>query len=201
MDEYELDRPLREAIHSEPIDTSALDLEIRRKVAEDARRIRRGKWIAAVGIAALLVLMIGGYRMLANRDAELCSDAALDHRYEVVDHQPRRWQTDPSAIAALAVKQQIAFDASAVAPTGYRLERGKLCRIGGRAFLHLVYSDGSHEFSLFVRERPAQMNTRLALLDSGAEHVAPVQSSRYTALIVTDESQDSARRIARLMSL
>lgn len=201
MDDGQLDRQLRAAIHSEPVDTSALDREIRRKVAEDVRRVRRGKWIAAAGVAALLLLTVGGYRVFAHRDAELCSDAAVDHRREVVEQQKRVWAEDAPSIAALAARQRIALDTSSLAPAGYRLRRGKLCRIGGRVFLHLVYSDGAREFSLFVRDRPASSSLRLATLDSGSEHVAPVESSRYTALIVSDESPEAAQRIARSLSL
>jgi len=201
MAEEDLDQRLREAILGEPVDTTTLDLEIRRKVAQDVRRVRRGKWIAVASVAALLLLMVGTYRLFANRDAELCADAAMDHRTEVANHQPRRWLTDSSAIAALAAKQKIAVDAAAIAPPGYHLERGKLCRIGGRAFLHLVYSDGAREFSLFVRDHPAQSNVRMTAYDSGAEHVAPVESSRYTALIVSDESPASAQEIARAIKL
>ncbi|HLW77880.1 MAG TPA: hypothetical protein VKS01_12865, partial [Bryobacteraceae bacterium] len=115
MDFHEIDLQLRDAIRAEPADTTALDLAIRRKLAEDVRHVRRGKWIAAAGLAALLLITVGGYRIFAVRDAELCADAAGDHRAEVVEHQSRHWLTDSAAIAALAERQRISVDAAALA--------------------------------------------------------------------------------------
>ncbi len=174
--------------------------------AGDVRRIRRGKWIGAAGIGVLLAIAVGGYWFLPNRGpAAMCADAARDHRAEVVEHQPRTWLTDARAIDALAARTGLSAPAAeAMAPVGYRLERGKLCRLGGRDFLHLVYSNGVREFSLYLRDSaPSEtfFGTSRAIagvnLDVGAEHVAQVPSLRFTALVVTDESQDAARDIAR----
>jgi hypothetical protein len=136
----------------------------------------------------------------------MCADAARDHRVEVVEHQRRTWLTDAAAIDALAVRQGLSAPAAeAIAPAGYRLERGKLCRLGGRVFLHLVYSNGAREFSLYLRDRaPSEafpgISRAIAAglnFDLGAEHVAQVPSARFTALVVTDESQNATRDIAR----
>jgi hypothetical protein len=204
-----MDTQLRDAILAEPIDTTALDGHIRKQIAveENRRRIHRGKWIAAAGIAALLAIAVGGYWFFPNRGAAaMCADAARDHRAEVIEHQPRNWRTDAGAIGALAAPRGLsAAAAEALAPMGYRLERGKLCRLGGRVFLHLVYSNGVREFSLYLRDSlPSEdfLGTpRRAMaglnLDLGSEHLAQVPSVRFTALVVTDESQDAARDIAR----
>jgi hypothetical protein len=205
-----LDAQLRAAILAEPIDATALDAHIRQQTAveEHRRRIRRGKWIAAAGIAAMLAIAVGGYWFLPNRGpAAMCADAARDHRVEVVEQQRRNWLKDAAAIDALAARRGLSASAAeAIAPAGYRLERGKLCRLGGRVFLHLVYSNGAREFSFYLRDSaPSETfpGTRRAIgaglnLDLGAEHVAQVPSARFTALVVTDESQDAARDIARL---
>lgn len=204
-----MDAQLRDAILAEPIDTTALDAHIRKQIAAEVsqRKIQRGKWIAAAGIAALLLIAVGGYWFLPNRgSAAMCADAARDHRVEVVEHQRRDWLTDAAAIDALAVQRGLsALAAQAMAPAGYRLERGKLCRLGGRVFLHLVYSNGAREFSLYLRDSlPSEAflgTPRRGMsglnLDLGAEHVAQVPSMRFTAMVVTDESQDAARDIAR----
>lgn len=206
----EMDARLRAAILAEPIDTAALDAGILRRIAVQVnrRRIQRGKWIAGAGIAAMLAIAAGGYWFLPNRgSAAMCADAARDHRVEVVEHQRRNWLTDAAAIDALAARRGLSASAAeAIAPAGYRLERGKLCRLGGRVFLHLVYSNGLHEFSFYLRDSaPSEAfpGTSRAIaaglnLDLGAEHVAEVPSVRFTALVVTDESQDAARDIARL---
>ena len=175
-----------------------LDSRIRRSIA-DSGRIRRGKWIAVASLAAMLTIAIGGFRFIANRDATTCADAARDHRMEVLGHAPRRWATDPPALAALATKQGIPQSAIAsVAPPNYHLERGKLCRLGGRVFLHLVYSDGSREFSFYLRDRAP--GSRAVAKDADGEYVVMVESSRYMALVVTDESRDAARDIAHFAS-
>jgi hypothetical protein len=133
----------------------------------------------------------------------MCADAARDHRVEVVEHQRRTWLTDAAVIEALAERRGLsAPGAEAIAPAGYRLERGKLCRLGGRVFLHLVYSNGAREFSFYLRDSspsetfPGTART-IGNLNLGREHVAQVPSARFTALVVTDESQDAARDIAR----
>jgi hypothetical protein len=207
-DEF-IDAQLRDAILAEPIDTTGLDAQIRKQIADEGnrRRIHRGKWIAAMGIAALLAIAVGGYWFLPNRGrAAMCADAARDHRIEVVEHQRRTWLTDAAAIDALAARRGLSAPApEAMAPAGYRLERGKLCRLGGRVFLHLVYSNGVREFSFYLRDSaPSETfpGTARAIgaglnFDLGAEHVAQAPSLRFTALVVTDESQDAARDIAR----
>jgi hypothetical protein len=203
----ELDQRLRAAILAEPMDTVALDARIRGQL--DRGPIRRGKWIAAAGIAAILAIAVGGYVLLPNRgSAVMCSDAARDHRIEVVESGRRNWLMDAASIDALAAKRGLpGAGAEAIAPPGYRLERGKLCRLGGRVFLHLVYSDGAHEFSFYLRDSvPSEtlLGTPRAMaglkLDLNAEHVAQVESSRFTALVVTDESRDAARDIAHFAS-
>ncbi len=201
----ELDAQLREGVMgeggtAEKIDAAELSVRIHESVG-DARRIQRGKWIAVASVAAILLVTIGGYRLFSSRDAALCVDAADDHRTEVVEHQRRTWLTDPSAIDRLAARRGLeSVTLAALAPAGYHLDRGKLCRLDGRVFLHLVYSDGSHEFSFFLRDRPAEDHAPAIAatlnLDQGAEHVAAVENARFTALVVTDESHEAAREIA-----
>jgi hypothetical protein len=201
-----MDAQLRDAILAEPIDATPLGAHIRKQIAAEVSRrsVQRGKWIAAAGIAAMLAIALGGHWLLPNRGrAAMCADAARDHRVEVVEHQRRTWLTDAAAIEALASRRGLSAPA-AIAPMGYRLERGKLCRLGGRVFLHLVYSNGVREFSLYLRDSaPSETfpgSARAAggvYFDLGSEHIAQVPSARFTALVVTDESQDAARDIAR----
>jgi hypothetical protein len=206
--DLEIDQRLRAAILAEPMDTTALDARIRERLGLASRGpIRRGKWIAAAGIAAILAIAVGGYVLLPNRgSAVMCSDAARDHRIEVVESGRRNWLMDAASIDALAAKRGLpGTGAEAIAPPGYRLERGKLCRLGGRVFLHLVYSDGAHEFSFYLRDSvPSEtfLGTPRAMagLDLNAEHVAQVESPRFTALVVTNESRDAARDIAHFTS-
>ncbi len=141
MKDDQIDEQLRSAILAEPVSTAALDARIRHELNRGS--IRRGKWIAAISIAAMLGLVMGGYRLLANRDATICTDAARDHRMEVAEHAQRRWMSDPAAVLSLATTRGLpAAPLNAIAPEGFRFEHGKLCRLGGQVFLHLVYTDG-----------------------------------------------------------
>jgi hypothetical protein len=202
-----MDAQLRAVILAEAMDTAALDASIRKQIAAEINRrsVQRGKWIAAAGLAAMLAIAMGGYWFMPNRGpAAMCADAAMDHRAEVIEHQRRNWLADAAAIDALAARRGLSTPAAeAMAPAGYRLERGKLCRLGGRVFLHLVYSNGAREFSFYLRDSapsgpfPGSARAMGALnFELGSEHVAQVRSLRFTALVVTDESQEAARDIA-----
>jgi hypothetical protein len=195
--EEEIDAQLRDAILREPLDTAGLDARIRERM--DRSRIQRGKWIAAFGVAAVVTLLIGGYWLLPNRSAmALCVDAARDHRIEVIEHQRRTWLTDPAAIDAMAARRGLSAPAEALAPPDYRISRGKLCRLGGQVFLHFVYSDGAHEFSLYLRDRVAGQPAVRA--DLGSANVALIESARFTALVVTAGSRRDAPDLARFAS-
>lgn len=184
----DFDQQLRDAILAEPVDTAALDQRIRQRTSS----IARGKWIAAIGIAALLTLAIGGYFLFPNRSVVTCQDAARDHRIEVADGSQRKWLSDASEIKVLAAKQGLPVPA----PQGYRLERGKLCRLGGRVFLHLVYSDGSHEVSLYLRDRGVGA-TRGERMEG---NVALAEGPRFTAVAVSDVGAAELARFAARMS-
>lgn len=86
-----------------------------------------------------------------------------------------------------------------LAPVGYRLEHGKLCRLDGRPFLHLVYTNGANEVSVFLRPwddpEPSQgtametvNNSVLYTVDIGPEHLSFFQTRQLTAVVVSDQS-------------
>jgi hypothetical protein len=188
----DFDRQLRDAILAEPVDTAALDNRIRERTRFVTKSVARGKWIAAIGIAAILTLAIGGYFLFPNRSVVTCQDAVRDHRIEVVDGSQRKWLSDASEIKVLAAKQGLPLPA----PQGYRLERGKLCRLGGHVFLHLVYSDGSHEASLYLRDRGLAPSTGM-LIDGD---VALAEGARFTAVAVSSSNAAELARFAARMS-
>jgi anti-sigma factor RsiW len=165
--------------------------EIERSVRRRIVRERSRRWML-VAAAALLIAAVMGYRML--RPERLYADAALDHRLEVMERQPRRWRTDPAEIGKLAVRYQLT-DLTALAPAGYRLEHAKMCGIDGQPALHLVYTNGVQEFSVFVR--PGGGMEPLSAHSVGSEHLARFRTARHEAVIVTDGSSGECLQFAR----
>jgi len=214
-----LDTRMREAIAGEPVDTTAVELWIRARMATDShgkvtaisRRPSRRRWlVAAMSAAAVLLLMAVGYRVLMGPHlGRVYADAALDHQREVVEHEPRRWLSDRAAISALAEGQGISAAAPFAISSGpYRLERARLCFLAGRVFFHAVYTDGTREFSVYFRVRgndflpgsPREMDNGLLVHSSivGGEQVASFQTKTLTVVAVSDRYSGDALHAARL---
>ncbi len=161
----QVDARVRDTVLSEPIDVTDLDRLIRENLSAELHRnahqqfesVRR-RWAAAtIGVVAILLLLGVGYHTLfGKRPAGVYAAAAADHRVEIVEEQPRAWFTNPSQIEGLAESQGVPPAAVQVLGSGtYHLDRGKLCWLDGRIFLHLAFSDGAHKFSLYLRPRDA----------------------------------------------
>ncbi len=213
-----LDERFREALLTEKIDVSRVNRRIRELIAAESSGPvaapslpRPRRWMAAsMGIAAAFLLLAAGYRLLPGRVARVYADAGRDHQLEVVEQQPRPWITDPEKIAALAEQQGIPGSVPLELDSSYHLERAKICRLDGRLFLHLVYSDGSREFSLFLRQRDGQhltgairgfSNGRLLRASSaGSENISSFESSHLMAMVATDQPADAALRFAKAAS-
>ena len=215
-----LDVRLREVLLNDEVSAALVDHRVRELIAAEAegrdvpelgRRPRR--WLtAALSAAAVLLLAAVGYReFLGSRVAKVYADAARDHRLEVVQHQPRPWLTDPAAIAALAEERGIPASAvTALSSGGYHLDRGKLCFLDGHVVLHLVFSDGAREFSVFMRQRDAKPmpgpvreiagGKPLCTSDVDQEYVASLETSSLFAVVVDDRSSAEALNFARFAS-
>lgn len=199
--QVELDARLRHQLLADAPDSSALDHRVRQAIALRPRHSFLSPRLAITAIAAVLILAIAiALRsQLRAQPAELCADAARDHLREIVHNEPRRWTADRAGIDALA--QRVGLSPQTISKflaSGYRLERGKLCRLDGRVFLHLVYSNGGREFSLFLTSPGAFTDGALFAADVSGEHVATLQSTRERAVVVTEEPGDAARSLARI---
>lgn len=203
MNDDELDRRLRDELLSTPIDSSAVERRVREEIASTSRfqfaPLRAAAAIAAVLLLAALALVVtrSSFRP---QTVEICSAAARDHVREIVQQEPRHWISDRNGIDALGQRVGVASAAitNLTAP-GYHLDRGKLCRLNGSVFLHLVYSNGAREISLFLGQIGlAQHSGDLYAADFGPEHAASVQAGRNRAVVVTGESQAAARSIAQI---
>ena len=170
-------------------------------------------WVIAVMSAAAMFLLavLGSLVLMGPQGGRVYAAAARDHRLEIAEQQPRRWVAGPAQIAAMAERRGVPGSAVlALSAQGYHLERGRLCFVGPRVFVHLVYSGDGHEFSVYLRGRgtgalPGAIretvnSAPLRVADEGIQHVASVETSRLTVLIVDDQSADAALRFARFAS-
>ncbi len=185
--DVELDARLRRVVLAEPVDTASADLAVRRRIARETR-LRRVS--IAVGLAAMLIVALFIYRGRTASDTVYAA-AARDHRREVVDHERRPWVSQPDQMDSLASRQGISESAPA-AIAGYRVQHAKLCRLNGRIFLHVVYSDGSREISLFLRQPDSTQVVPVHVAGTGGQQVASFETAHVSAMIVTDRASDAA---------
>jgi len=213
-----LDARLREVLLSEEVDVARVNRRIREMLAQQSLEAavksvepRRGRWMtAAMGMAAAFMLFVAGYLLIPSHVSQVYADAAEDHQSEVIDRSPRPWLSDPAQIEALAEKQGIGVAIPGELASGYRLARGKICRLDDRVYLHLVYGDGTREFSLFLRARDTEhldarirgfSNGRLLReCASGNEHLASFTTPYLDAIVATDDSAAASLEDAKLAS-
>jgi anti-sigma factor RsiW len=190
------DERLRESIAAEPADTRQLEDGLVRRIARE----RTWRWAApgvaaAALVAAAILLLTTPFRAPAN--PAVFADAARDHTVEIVKQTPRHWRTSHAEIAALETAQGIQdSDVKALEATGYKLERAKVCRLGGTPYMHLVYAKAGREFSVFMRVR-GQQEMPEAASSSGDLQLASFSRGRVQAVIVTDANRGECARFAR----
>jgi anti-sigma factor RsiW len=183
VEDRNLDAALRSALGSFTPDTDRLEQAVRRNIAVD-RRKRRLAWAGA--IAATVALLIGGALAWARwtRPPQFYAAAALDHKIEVVDRQPRHWRSSDTELAGLAAQNGLQLgQLTALAAAGYRLERAKFCGIDGRRMLHLVFSNGTREYSVFVSPHDGPAET-VRTSRQGAEEIAGFETGHFRGLVV-----------------
>lgn len=158
--ESDLDHLIRHAVTCERLQTRQLEAHVRAAMRESVTPVRRSilaSWryglAAAVALFFVVIATVGYAKGRLERTA-VCIDAADDHQEEVVAKSPRKWRTENAEVQALA--QRIVGDASVpdrIVPAGYHLVGARVCLLHGKRYLHLDYSDGSSEISLFVRHQ------------------------------------------------
>ena len=118
----------------------------------EGRRILRRRWFGVAVGAIAAGLIAASYGLLRPTPAaKLYVDAARDHWAEVVEKQPRHWRSGADQIEALARQKGLSLaQTTALAPEGYSLEGAKICGLDGQRMLHLVFTKGRRNFSVFV---------------------------------------------------
>ncbi len=199
-----MDARLRAAVSHELPETAALDRSIMRRIGVISARRRqfRRQFIGAA--AALILLMAGASAWRVRRAAapsaspRLYADAARDHQAEVVQHQPRRWRSGSAEIDALATRYGLSGKTAAtLGAASFQLEHAKICGLEGRPVLHLVYSNGAREVSLYLRRNASKDRWNLHETIIGKENLDTFQTDRYTAVIVAEGSRADCLQLAR----
>jgi hypothetical protein len=197
-----MDARLRAAVLADAVDSRATEVRVLRSIAAGSAQRRRA-WslaLAAAAVVAVGAAIFAGYGEVSARNAvRLVAAAAKDHRIEIVDGQPRRWQTDLASINELALREGISSAMiPAIAPAGYYFREAKLCRLDGAVYLHLVYSDGtgSRKVSVFLDGEDSSYE-KIYGVTVGAEHVAGFENGHCRVVIVTDQAGDAALRFAQ----
>ena len=197
-----MDARLRAAFSEEPPDASAVQLAVRKHIAEQQRRHWMRAWVV-VGLAAAVILAVVGYGAFRRTGGtNVYADLAQDHRREVVDRQPRHWRSAPEELDPLIARYGVTDRMVAgLAPSGYRLEHAKTCLMAGKPVLHMVYSDGSREFSVYVRKQSgAGVRSGSASVGSeqgASEQVAVFHRDGFEAAVVTVGSSAECMQLAR----
>lgn len=180
-EEAELDLLLKHALTEEPIATQPLEARIRRSISHSATPTRPPMLALRYAAAAMLIwgalsLATFGYAKSRMDRTAICVDAADDHREEVIDKAPRKWRIDPQDLQTLS--QKMTGDsglAQRIALAGYQFSGARTCYLHGKRYMHLRYSNGSNEISLFLRHRDEHSSWTTRLLDPFASKSADTE--------------------------
>ena len=180
MTDDELDQRVRASILAEEVDTARLERSIRERIGRP--RVPRWAFAAAAGIALVIAGGVAYRTFVRPQTPPICVAADEDHQREIVNGEPRRWLSDVAAIQSLAQKQGVPVSAiSALATTGYRLERARLCFLKKHIFLHLVYTKDGSEYSVYLRPPSGLFEGSVR----GEQTLAYFETNRVTAVFVS----------------
>ena len=203
------DEMLHDTLLSEPVHDDELRGRVRAEIQQMPRWLPSRLWLA-LGTAAAAVLLLVGIRFIyvpavsdslsttGQVSASIWADAADDHNEEVVKRAQRKWLYGTAEINAMvAEKTGDAKLVAQLAPEHYHIDRMRICELAMRTYLHLVYSDGRHEISFFLRRRGGEQLTGPTLAESNGRavegesveklQIAGFQSQRYTVLVVSEQ--------------
>jgi anti-sigma factor RsiW len=188
-EQQDMNNGIRAALLSESVDTTALRkrvlTEVKGKRTVSIINIVRHPLRIALAVAAglIIVLAVGA----ANRDNARYEEASLDHVAEVVRTEHREWRTQGSSIGQLLGELSI---------PGYQLVRGKECGISRSRYIHLVYSNGEQEISMYVLADDEHGSLRSIFTS-----LLPLVRSRAEAGYNVTEGDAAGRRILLVSAL
>jgi len=154
-EQQELNKEICAALLSESVDITALRMRVLAEVKGERtvsifNTVRHPIRIAfAVAAGLLIILTIGA----TNRDNARYEQASLDHVDEVVRASHKEWHTQGSSIGQLVSRcMKTPPQLQQLSIPGYQLLRGKECGISKSRYIHLVYSNGAQQISMYVLE-------------------------------------------------
>ena len=170
-EEADLDLLLKHALTEQPLETQRLESRIRNSIAHSHTPVRPSTLVFRYAASTLLVLValsLATFSYAKSRidRTAICVDAADDHREEVIDKAPRKWRIDPQELQTLS--QKMTGDsglAQRIAIPGYQFSGARTCYLHGKRYMHLRYSNGSNEISLFLRHHDQHPSWMTRLLD------------------------------------
>lgn len=167
--ESDFDLVIKHAVNEERLQTRQLEAHVRNAIRTSSRwntpvmmMVRYG--VAATMIFAVLLVATFGYAKGRMDLVATCCDAVDDHQEEVIGKAPRKWRTEDKDVQALA--QRMVGDANVVersTPAGYHLIGARVCVLHGKRYMHLDYSDGTNQMSVFLRHQDNQRFTTRVL--------------------------------------
>ena len=192
-----LDARLAEALGNELPDATRVVHAVRSRIA--AGRTRQRCVVGGAIAAGIFAVVAGTYgRLHLGPAPRMYADAARDHQAEVVNRQPRRWRSGSAEIRALTEPNGLSFaQAAALAPAGYSLERAKHCGLDGQRMLHLIFTDGAREYSVYLRPHRS-LGEPVRVVRHNEEQVAGFETGRFRALVVTAGPARDCESLARL---
>ena len=193
----QVDERLAASIGSDLPDSVRIEQAVRRQIA--AARAQRRFFAAGAIAAGVALAIIGTYAFLRfATPPRLYTDAAEDHHAEVIEKQPRRWRSSAPEIETLVQQSGLSgAQVASLAPQGYSLELAKNCGIDGQRMLHLVFTNGVHRYSVFVRaQRTSPQKVRI--YRSNSEEVASLDTGQFRAIVVTVGPKTECRELAEI---
>lgn len=167
-------------------------------MAAEPERSRKQRWLVPGAIAAsLIAATVGICTLMVPSTPPAYTAAAKDHWTEVVEHQPRHWRSTPAELQALMTRSGFSLSqAAALAAPGYWLEHAKTCGLAGRRALHLVFTNGTQQYSLYLHPDDAPKSD-IRLIRHNTEAIAGFETGRFNALLVTTGTSTQCNELAR----
>ena len=167
--ESDFDLVIKHAVNEERLQTRQLEAHVRNAIRNSSPwkspvMVLVRYSFAATAIFATLLVATFGYAKGRMDLSATCGDAVDDHQEEVIGKAPRKWKVEDKDVQALA--QKMVGDPQAaqrVTPAGYHLVGARVCVLHGKRYMHLDYSDGTNQVSLFLRHRDIQPLTARVL--------------------------------------